>query len=315
MSVQRSASAGPLLKETLRLYRAHALLFIGVVALLDIPLQIVSLVLNLTAPRIPPFTVSVLLNLPSTRGSIIRFIHPLTTEHIVAFAGIGVRAVVGFVLSSFVGTLTTAALAVVIVGLRDGRHVSIRAAYRAVRERLNALIVAFLWAGARFIVLFLLCPTVIGLVLFIYFLVAWALIPQMVMLEGSSGGVASRRSRQTIKGRWRLASNLFIAVVVLTLVLIAVLPAILTPLLAQPLGLPTPLVQAILATVVALFVQPLAAAATTTLYIDLTGHSDVSTMPTSSRDRRLRRGASTVAPRRGDKRVILHRSSSPAPYL
>ncbi len=279
MSVQRSSSAGALLKETLRLYRAHALLFIGVVALLDIPLQIVSLVLNLTAPRIPPFSVSVFLNLPSTQGSTIGLTHPLTTEHFAAFAGIGARAVAGFVLSLFVGTLTTAALAVVVGGLREGRTVSIAAAYRAVQVRLGALIVAFLWAGARFIVLFLLCPTVIGLVLFIYFLVAWALIPQTVMLEGSSGGAASKRSRHVIKGQWRRASNLFVVVVVLTLVLIGLPPAVLAPLLAHPLGLSTPLLQAMLSAVVALVVQPLAAAATTTLYVDLTARGDVSTMP------------------------------------
>jgi len=213
MADDRSPDTGALLRETLRLYRANALLVIGVVALLNVPLQLITLALNLTAPRIPPFTVSVLLNLPSTRGSTVALAHPLTAQHIAAFASIGARAVVGFVLSALVGTLTPAALAVVGARRRARRAVSVVAAYHAVLERLGALLVAFLWAAGRFIVLFLLCPTVVGLVLFIYFLVAWALIPQVVMLEGSSGGAASKRSRRLVKGRWRRTSNLFVVVV------------------------------------------------------------------------------------------------------
>lgn len=285
MADDRSPDTGALLRETLRLYRANALLVIGVVALLNVPLQLITLALNLTAPRIPPFTVSVLLNLPSTRGSTVALAHPLTAQHIAAFASIGARAVVGFVLSALVGTLTTAALAVVVARRRERRAVSVVAAYHAVLERLGALLVAFLWAAGRFIVLFLLCPTVVGLILFIYFLVAWALIPQVVMLEGSSGGAASKRSRRLVKGRWRRASNLFVVVVVLALVLIGVPPAILAPLLAHPLGVPTPLLQGLLGILIALLVQPLAAAATTTLYVDLKARDNAPAVsPTEGRE-------------------------------
>ena len=259
-----------MLKETLRLYRANALLFIGIVALLNVPLQLVTLVLNLTAPRIPPVAVSVLLNLPATQGSTVTLVHPLTAAYLVAVADLGTRAVVGVLLSLVAGTLTTAALAVAGTRVRAGQAVSIMDAYRAVRERLGALTIAFLWAAVRLFVLFLLCPTVIGLVLFIYFLVAWALIPQAVMVEGRSGGAASGRSRRLVKGQWQRASNLFVAVIALTLVFIGVPSIILGALLAHPLGVPMPLVQGIAGILIGLFIQPLAAAATTTLYVDLT---------------------------------------------
>ncbi|MDQ2830976.1 MAG: hypothetical protein M3Y74_18260, partial [Chloroflexota bacterium] len=164
----------------------------------------------------------------------------------------------------------TAALAVVITRRREGRAVSVAAAYRAVRSRLGALLGAYVWAAARFIVLFLLCPTIVGLVVFIYCLVAWALIPQAVMLEGSGAFAASGRSRRLVTGHWRRASNLFVVVVVLTLTLIGVPAAILAALLARSLGLPAPLVQGLLGALIALVVQPFAAAATTILYVDLT---------------------------------------------
>ncbi len=266
---ERPPDTGALLKEALRLFGRNAPLFIATVALLNVPLQLVTMLLNLTAPRIPPLTVSVLLRLPATQGSTIALAHPLTSAHIAAFAGIGGRAVVGLALSSLIGVLTTAALAVVIAHRRAGRLATPFMAYRALAARRGALLGAFLWAALRFIVLFLLCPTVIGLVLFIYFLVAWALIPQVVMLEGSGGGGASKRSRQLIKGHWQRASNLFVCVVVLVLVVIGLPPAILAALLAHPLSLPAPLLQSILSILIALFVQPLAVAATTVLYVDL----------------------------------------------
>jgi len=276
---ERPPDATALLKDALRLYGRNAPVFIATVALLNVPLQLLTIALNLTAPRIPPLTVLLLLHLPSTQGSTVTLTHPLTSAHIAAFAGIGGRAVVGLILSSLVGVLTTAALAVVITRQRAGRPVTPIAAYRAVVERRRALLVAFLWAGLRFVVLFLLCPTILGLVLFIYFLVAWALIPQAVMLEGSGGGAASKRSRLLITGHWQRASNLFVLVVVLVLVVIGLPPVILAALLAHPLGLPAPLVQGLVGILLALFVQPLAAAATTVLYLDLRART---TMPDSS---------------------------------
>jgi len=272
---ERPPDAGALLKDALRLYTRNAPVFIATVALLNVPLQLLTMALNLTAPRIPAFTVSVRLNVPSTQGSTVALAHPLTSAHIAAFASIGVRAIVGLILSSLIGVLTTAALAVVITRRRAGRPVTPVAAYRAVAERRGALLVAFLWAALRFVVLFLLCPTVIGLVLFIYCLVAWALIPQAVMLEGCGGSAASTRSRRLIKGHWQRASNLFVFVVVLVLVVIGLPPAILAALLAHPLGLPAPLLQGLLGILIALVVQPLAAAATTVLYIDLKARQDV----------------------------------------
>jgi len=280
---ERPPDAGAMLKEALRLYGRNAPLFIATVALLNVPLQLVTILLNLTAPRIPPLTVSVLLNLPSTQGSKAALAHPLTSAHIAAFAGIGGRAVVGLVLSSLVGVLTTAALAMVIAYRRGGRPVTPFMAYRAATTHLSQLLVAFLWAALRFVVLFLLCPTIIGLVLFIYFLVAWALIPQAVILDGAGGGGASKRSRQLIKGHWQRASNLFVFVVVLVLVVIGIPPAILAALLAHPLGLPAPLLQGILSILIALVVQPLAVAATTVLYFDLKTRKEAPSAQTVTR--------------------------------
>jgi hypothetical protein len=280
---ERPPDAGAMLKETLRLYRANFLPFVLTVAALNAPLQLLTLLLNLTAPHIPPLTVSALLNLPSTQGSKVALTHPLTAAHIAAFVGIGARAVVGLILSSLVGVLTVAALSVVIARRRAGQPAGVGTAYRAVAARLGSLLAAFLWAALRFVVLFLLCPTIIGLVLFIYFLVAWALIPQAVMLEDSRGGAASGDSRRLVKGHWQRASNLFVFVVVLVLVVIGLPPAILAALLSHPLGLPAPLLQGLLGILIALFVQPLAAAATTVLYFDLKARKEASSDPAIAR--------------------------------
>ncbi len=266
---RRLPATGAMLKETLRLYRADAARFVAVVAVLNAPMQAVTALLNLTAPRIPPLTVSALVNLPSLQGSTLRLARPFTTAHLSAIVEIGVRAVGGLVLSSLVGVLTTAALATVIVGRMEGRSVGVGAAYRAVAARLGALLAAFGWAAIRFAILFLLCPTIVGLVAFIYVLVAWALIPQAVMLEGSGGGAASGRSRRLVKGHWQQASNLFIVVVVLVLALIGVPSALFAAALGHLLGLPSPLLQTVLSIGIAFVVQPLAAAATTVLYIEL----------------------------------------------
>ncbi len=266
---RRLPATGAMLREALRLYRSDAVRFVAVVAMLNVPLQLVTALLNLTAPGIPPLTVSALVNLPSLQGSTLRLMHPFTTAHLSAIVDIGVRAIGSFVLSSLVGVLTTAALATVIMGRDAGRPVGVGAAYRAVAARLGPLLFAFGWAALRFVVLFLLCPTIIGLVVFIYVLVAWALIPQAVMLEGSGGGAASGRSRRLVKGHWQQASNLFIVVVVLVLALIGVPSALLAAALGHALGLPSALLQTALSILIALLVQPFAAVATTVLYSEL----------------------------------------------
>ncbi len=279
---QRLPATGAMLKETLRLYRADAARFVAVVAVLNAPMQVVTALLNLTAPRIPPLTVSALVKLPSLQGSTFRLVQPFTTAHVAAIVEIGVRAIGGLVLSSLVGVLTTAALATIIVGRMEGRPIGVGAAYRAVRTRLGALLGAFCWAAIRFAILFLLCPTIVGLVLFIYVLVAWALIPQAVMLEGSGGGGASGRSRRLVKGHWQQASNLFIVVVVLVLVLIGIPPALLAAALSHALGLPSPLLQTALSIGIALVVQPVAAAATTVLYIELKARAAAAPLPNAA---------------------------------
>ncbi len=279
---QRLPATGAMLKETLQLYRADALRFVAVVAVLNVPLQLVTALLNLTAPRIPPLAVSALVNLPSLQGSTFRLVHPVTAAHVAAIVEIAVRAIGGLALSSLVGVLTTAALATIIVGRMEGRPVGVGAAYRAVTARLGALLAAFCWAAIRFAILFLLCPTIVGLVAFIYVLVAWALIPQAVMLEGSGGGGASGRSRRLVKGHWQQASNLFIVVVVLVLVLIGVPPALLAAALSHALGLPSPLLQTALSIVIALIVQPVAAAATTVLYIELKARAAAAPLPNAA---------------------------------
>jgi len=67
--------------------------------------------------------------------------------------------------------------------------------------------------------------------------------------------------------------------VVLALALIGIPPVILAALLAHALNVPVPLLQGLLGIVIALFVQPFAAAATTTLYIDLTTRAQTPIVP------------------------------------
>jgi len=269
-SQARGPGSGGLLKRTFRLYRDNIVLFVATVAVFYLPLQIVGRLLTVTAPPLPAIMVSALFTLGASQPLKVTLVHPITAASIATLTSIGARAVASLVLTSLTGLLATAALAVVIDRRSRGARMGPAAAASAVLSHIGPLLGAFVWAGARFIVLFLLCPTIVGLVAFIYFLVTWALIPQVVMLDGAGGGAASGRSRALFRGAWRTSSNFFLLVVVLAAVLTFVPTIVVGVILAHTAG-QDDLSRSVAVLVIGLLAQPVQATATTVLYRELKG--------------------------------------------
>jgi len=263
-SPARGPGSGGLLKRTFRLYRDNIVLFVATVAVFYLPLQIVGRLLTVTAPPLPAIMVSALFTLGASQPLKVTLVHPITAASIATLTSIGARAVASLVLTSLTG------LAVVIDRRSRGARMGPAAAASAVLSHIGPLLGAFVWAGARFIVLFLLCPTIVGLVAFIYFLVTWALIPQVVMLDGAGGGAASGRSRALFRGAWRMSSNFFLLVVVLAAVLTFVPTIVVGVILAHTAG-QDDLSGSVAVLVIGLLAQPVQATATTVLYRELKG--------------------------------------------
>ncbi len=260
----RPMGIGDILDETFRLYRENFLLFVATVAVVEIPLQIIVLILTLSLvgsiQSISAISTTTTSGEPLTSAQRDALIHAGA-----ASAGLG-----GLVsLISLIGlALLSTALAVVISRRYLSQSVTVGEAYRASLSRVGSFVLATIWIGIRVL---LMAITIIGIPFAIYFGVAWTLYPQAIMLDGVGGGAASRRSRELISGFWWKTVGLLIVTQLLISIVGAIPSAIVTGVVGSGVSAlyTRTLISGVIGLVVGLLLRPIQATATTLLFYDL----------------------------------------------
>src|SRR5437763_9344282 len=251
----RPMGIGDIVDETFRLYRENFTLFVATCAVLEVPVQIINFLIQLSAP------VAVL----RTPG---QSLTPGQLSDLVARSG--ASSIAGLI-GAFAAAIITAALAVVISNRYLNRSVTVGDAYRATMNRLGSLLLAIVWVGIRLILLGLACIVLIGIPFLIYFAVAWSLLSQVVMLENVGGGSASGRSRELIRGYWWKALGLFVVVWLLVVILTSIPAVVIGAILGSGAGSLAVrlLITGIVSLIIGVLVRPIPIAATTLLFYDL----------------------------------------------
>lgn len=252
----RPMGVGDILDESFRLYRANFLLFIATAAVLLAPLLLLAAVAWVGALTLEVSTMDTTgVGAPSG---------PLVLLWIVL-------GLAGFV----VGLLGVAALTVAASQRYLDQPITLRAAYVAALKRLRPLLLASLWAGVRLLPIAAISAFVIGVPFLIYYALAWILIPQAVVLEGTGAGGASKRSRRLIEGYWWKTLGLYLVLTILLNILAAIPTLVLTSVVGGVATVSTGssaaliVVYAIVSVVTPVLLLPLVFIATTLLFYDL----------------------------------------------
>ncbi len=254
----RPMGVGDILDETFRLYRANAMLFAAIVAVLEVPAQVIAILFSLAAPQaVQP--------VPG---------QDLTQQQINTILSTNLSSAgyssVGALVTTFASVLIAAALAWAISNRYLGRAVTVGEAYSAVGGRIAVLILAALWVGVRLILMFV---TVIGIPFAIYFAIAWTLLSQAIMLEGNGIGAASARSRELVRGYWWKTLGLLLVVGIM----VAIIGGIVVGLVGGVVAIVFPhpgyqtlrLITGVAQLIVGVVLTPIQIVATTLLFYDL----------------------------------------------
>jgi len=255
----RPMGIGDILDETFRLYRENFVLFLAIVAIIEVPAQIINLLITLSVPI--PATVTSSGSL--TTAQVNDLVNATATRT-------GLTSLTTLV-TAFATAIMTAALAVAISNRYLDRTATVGESYRATLNRLGSLLVAIVWTGFRLILLAIACVVIIGIPFLIYFAVAWSLLSQVVMLENVSGGSASARSRELIRGYWWKTLGLNIVVVLLVVILSSIPALIAGAAFSTGAGSTSGriLIVGIVGLIIGVLVRPIQIIATTLLFYDL----------------------------------------------
>lgn len=244
---------GDLLDEVFGLYRRNFRLFVGIVAVLTIPETIVSLLFALHST--PAVFVK---RTPSN--------YDFHGDALLQTLAFGIPSIV---ISILFAQLITAALARAISERYLGNEVSVKQAYATIgMATLITLVVALLRLGLTL---------VIGLaffaVPFFYFLVRYAFIAPVIVLERTGVRKAFSRSSELVRGSWwrvfGILSLLVLIVGVMSFVLLFILGAVLSPILILNHSTAGIIWREIIGGVVGIFIQPIELGALVLLYYDL----------------------------------------------
>jgi hypothetical protein len=225
-----------------RFYRGHLRLVLGL-GVVFIPLGLL-----ITGVQYLVFRVSGLSSLVETEGASNAFVGGLAILLGAIFTGIGLAIV-------------QATCAAALDALGEGRELRALEAYKVALRRWRPLLGAFLLAA---VVVGILSFTAIGLILVVWLLVRWALIAQVVILEGNSPRAALRRSSQLVRGDWWRVASLVLFVTTIGLLLGPLLGAILLFATSASFNFVN-----LISSLVYVFALPFVAIATTYLYFDL----------------------------------------------
>jgi hypothetical protein len=248
----RPMGIGDILDETFRLYRENFMLFVATCAVLEVPVQIINVLIRLSAP----------VAAPPTPGQL------LTSAQASALAA---ASSIGALVGAFAAAIMTAALAVAISNRYLNRSVTVGDAYRATMNRLGPLLLAIVWAGIRLILLGIACIVLVGIPFLIYFGVAWSLLSQVVMLENVGGAGASARSRELIRGYWWKTLGLLVVTGLLVNILTWLPTLVIGAIVGSGAGSSAAqlLIRGIVSLIIGVLTLPIPIAAMTLLFYDL----------------------------------------------
>ncbi len=191
----RPREVGAILDTAVALYRRNFFTYVGIVALMQVPVSLVLTLANIwlldpatlsRQPRTPAYNASPDA-LQSYNAAAVAWISDFLSRFLIIL-GIGV---IGAVLIN----IATGALAWTIAESYLGRKPTIREAYRAVRPRLGSLTGAILVLSLAFAIVFL--PP-----LFLWIYISWSFVSQVIVLEGRTVGAALARSWELVRGSW-----------------------------------------------------------------------------------------------------------------
>ena len=168
--------------------------------------------------------------------------------------------IVGTTLALLAFGLVQAATACALVEVDAGREVGPVDAYRLAFQRFRPLLRGLLIAVAVWVAL---SATGLLLPIALWFVVRWALLAQVVELEGSGGLPALRRSAALVRGRWLRVASLVGVGLVLALALGPLVGALLILFTDAPLALLN-----VVAGIVYALAMPFVAITTTYVYFD-----------------------------------------------
>ncbi len=272
----RPLGMGQLLDQAVRLYRRNFLTFIGIIAIVQIPVALLQFVFSL-------LTIGGVAQLQDPSAPF-----PASGEMFgPAFAtGIGGTVLVGIIAFVLIQVVATAAMTRAVAGSYLGETVSILGSYRKIKRSWVSLLGALLLSGLIGIVLFiwLLIPCVgwltgLGMMLF-FVMVIIPLIAPVIVLERQKASQAIRRAWDLARRRfWWVLGFVFLLYIFAQIIITG--PAYLVTLIFQlSFGIDTfgsPATQMIMQTTIQSIVQvvgaliylPLQLTAITLMYFDL----------------------------------------------
>lgn len=187
-------AVGDILDETIRLYRQNFRVFVGVAAVLQIPLVILQLVqFAIAGPAIYDF-------IGTGPGGVPQFQTGPLIFWIASTVALGIVSFLFFL-------VIEAALATAISQRYLGRQVTVGQAYRVALTRFWRMLGTSLISG---IALLLLVLTFLGIPVAIFLGIRWSFFVQAIVLEGRGVRASLSRSTALVKGTWWRVFGVFI---------------------------------------------------------------------------------------------------------
>ncbi len=244
----RPLSIGEVVDASVKVYTRNALTMFKLVAIVVIPVQLLSLVVNLSTAPDPDAFVD-------------------TQPDIGDFAPFAAGLLVGGILSFIATTLATGACFKAVSDAYLGGRPDWRESLAYARSRLESLLwvsfIAALLGGLAFLLFII--PG-------IYLTVAWTVAVPVLLFEGTRGLKALGRSRALVRGRWWPVLGALVLGYILFFIITAILTAILGGLLSVGAGdslTANLVVQTLVGIIGAVVTTPFQAALIAIIYFDL----------------------------------------------
>jgi hypothetical protein len=253
-SALRPLRVGEILDAGLKVYSRNARTLMGLTALVVVPFQTLSAVILLS-------TLSTGSEVP--RGSVPTFGSTRPANHATSLGANAVLTLTGLLID----LLTTAACVKAVSDIYLDQPTDIGSSLRFAVRRLGSLVWLQILAGTLLVLAF------IALVIpGIWLYVAWSVATPVLLIEGTGGYAALRRSFRLVRGRWWPSAGVLAVAAIMTSVVGAAIEGVLVGVFVAGSDrsvLLTVTLVSLAAAVSAILTRPFAAAVRTVLYYDL----------------------------------------------